>query len=122
LAAEIYVPTLIISGQSSWNRTKVASTLPNRVIMGNSFFLATAGEVHLSSIQYLLEKQLIQIIEPEYSILFFKAKTTLSKYPYQFNTIIRMNTNHIDIIIGAGLSGIGAACHLSRKIRKPMLF
>ncbi|RTZ03138.1 NAD(P)/FAD-dependent oxidoreductase [Flavobacterium bomense] len=27
-----------------------------------------------------------------------------------------MNTNHIDIIIiGAGLSGIGAACHLSRK-------
>jgi cation diffusion facilitator CzcD-associated flavoprotein CzcO len=30
-----------------------------------------------------------------------------------------MNTNHIDIIIiGAGLSGIGAACHLSRKIPK----
>jgi cation diffusion facilitator CzcD-associated flavoprotein CzcO len=30
-----------------------------------------------------------------------------------------MNTNHIDIIIiGAGLSGIGAACHLSRKIQK----
>jgi cation diffusion facilitator CzcD-associated flavoprotein CzcO len=27
-----------------------------------------------------------------------------------------MNTNHTDIIIiGAGLSGIGAACHLSRK-------
>jgi cation diffusion facilitator CzcD-associated flavoprotein CzcO len=29
-----------------------------------------------------------------------------------------MNTNHIDIIIIGGLSGIGAACHLSRKIDK----
>jgi hypothetical protein len=35
-----------------------------------------------------------------------------------------MNAKHTDsIIIGAGLSGIGAACHLPRKIQtKPMLF
>jgi ribulose 1,5-bisphosphate synthetase/thiazole synthase len=33
-----------------------------------------------------------------------------------------MNTNHTDIIIIAGLSGIGAACHLSRKIPiKPII-
>ena len=35
-----------------------------------------------------------------------------------------MNKKHTDsIIIGAGLSGIGAACHLPRKIQtKPLLF
>jgi hypothetical protein len=51
LAAEIYVPTLIISGQrfSSWNRTKVASTLPNgfRNQRCNSFSLATEKYIYL---------------------------------------------------------------------------
>jgi hypothetical protein len=76
----------VVKGFSSWN-TKVASTLPNGKYLeikdATHFSLATA-EVHLSSIQYLL-KQLIQAsLSLSIRYYFFKAKTTLSNYPYQF--------------------------------------
>jgi hypothetical protein len=48
----------VVKGFSSWNRTK-ASTLPNGKYLeikdATHFSLATEREVHLSSIQYLLE-------------------------------------------------------------------
>jgi pimeloyl-ACP methyl ester carboxylesterase len=60
--AEIYVPTLIISGQKDLvlgTGQKVASTLLNGKYLeikdATHFSLATEREVHLSSIQYLLE-------------------------------------------------------------------
>jgi hypothetical protein len=59
-AAEIYVPTLIISGQDLVLGTGQKSLLlPNgkylEIKMQLIFSLATEREVHLSSIQYLLE-------------------------------------------------------------------
>jgi hypothetical protein len=105
----------VVKGFSSWNRTKVA-TLPNGKYLEIKMQLIFLSEVHLSSIQYLLENSLIQA-SLSLSIRYYFLK---ARRPYQISIpvlILSMNEYQYNII-GAGLSGIGAACHLSRKIPK----